>query len=153
MGSGLIVTWVSCLLWFSVPPGCPQLANPKENHTEISISYKADWPIRSGYLLALVAYIDPLFWSMLAMWLLFQWGRSHPAVLVVWAGVEGINFLHPSILLFSLHHFYFLSGFPAYTSWLANQRLFKTWLTEYRQFSSTTTGLYKIFACIWCNAT
>ena len=24
----------------------------KENHTKISIIYKADWPIRSGYLLA-----------------------------------------------------------------------------------------------------
>ena len=69
---------------------------------------------------------------------LFQWGRSHPAASVVWAGVGGINFLLPRILLFSLHHFYFLSGFPTYTSCLANQHLFKTWLTDYRQFSRTT---------------
>lgn len=49
------------LLGVSVPPGTPQPRNPKENHTEISISYKADWPIKSGYILALVAYINPLF--------------------------------------------------------------------------------------------
>ena len=53
----------------SVPPDIPELASPKENHTEISISYKTDWPISSGYLLALVAYINPLFLSMLATWL------------------------------------------------------------------------------------
>ena len=70
---------------------------------------------------------------------LFQWGSSHPAALVIWAGVGGINFLFPRILLLSLHHFHFLSGFPTYTSCLANQRLFKTWLTEYRQFSHTTS--------------
>ena len=36
------------------------------NHTEISISYKADWPIRSGYLLVLMTYLNPLSLSTLA---------------------------------------------------------------------------------------
>ena len=49
----------------------------------------------------------------------------------------GGSFLLPRILLFSLHHLYFLSGFPTYTSCLANQHLFKIWLTDYRQFSHT----------------
>ena len=57
------------LIGVSVPPGTPQPASPKENHTEISISCKTDWPISSGYLLALIAYINPLFLSMLARWL------------------------------------------------------------------------------------
>ena len=30
----------------------PQLLSPKENDTEDSVSYNADWPIRSGFLLA-----------------------------------------------------------------------------------------------------
>ena len=58
------------LVGVSVPPGTPQLASPKEiNHTEISISYKAVWPIRSGYLLALITYVTPLSLSALAIWL------------------------------------------------------------------------------------
>ena len=54
------------LVGVSVPLGTPQLTSPKENHTEISISYKTDWPISSSYLLAPVAYINPLFLSVLA---------------------------------------------------------------------------------------
>ena len=71
---------------------------------------------------------SPLFLTLLAIWLstFFNGGSLHPAALVVWAGVGGINFLLPRILLFSLQHFYFLSGFPTYTSCLANQHLFKT---------------------------
>ena len=38
----------------------------KINHTEISISYKADWPIRSGYLLALITFVTSLSLSTLA---------------------------------------------------------------------------------------
>ena len=57
---------VSLLVGVSVPPGTQQPTSPKENHTKISISYKTDWPISSGYLLALVTYINPLLLSMLA---------------------------------------------------------------------------------------
>ena len=51
----------SLLVCVFCPAQYPQLLSPKENHIEIYISYKADWPIRSGYLLALVVYINPLF--------------------------------------------------------------------------------------------
>ena len=51
----------SCLFVFSVPPGSHGRLAPKENHTEISISYKADWPTSSGFLLTLMTYINPLF--------------------------------------------------------------------------------------------
>ena len=127
---------VGCLLGFSVLPGSPTAVSPKENHTEISICYKADWPIRSGYLLALVAYINPLFLSILAMWLsTFFSGAAH--ILLLWWSGQECEESTSSSPEFSLHHFHFLSGFPAYTSCLVNQRLFKTWLTDYRQFSHT----------------
>ena len=54
------------LVGVSVPRNTPEPATPKENHTEISINYKTNWTISSGYLLALVAYINSLFLSMLA---------------------------------------------------------------------------------------
>ena len=55
-----------------------------------------------------------------------------------WSAQESRNgFLLSRILLFSLLHPYFLSGFPAYTACLANQHFIKIWLTEYRQFSRT----------------
>ena len=57
------------LVGVSVLPSSPQQANPKENHTEISISYKTDWPISSSFLFVLVTYINPLVWSILATWL------------------------------------------------------------------------------------
>ena len=50
---------------------------------------------------------------------IFQWGRLHPASLVVWAKLGGMGFVLPRILLFSLILLYILSGFPAYTSCLA----------------------------------
>ena len=81
------------------------------------MSYNADWPIRSGFLLANShILINPFFFiyvSPVALYL-FQWGRSNPAASVIWAGMGGINFLLPRILLLSLHHFHFLSGFPTY---------------------------------------
>ena len=49
------------LVVVSVPPGSPQLVNPKENHTEVSINYKTVLPISSGFLLAIMTYINPLF--------------------------------------------------------------------------------------------
>ena len=55
---------------------------------------------------------------------LFQLGSLHVSSLVVCAGVAEEPLL-PRILLFSLHHLYFLSGFPAYTACLANQRFIK----------------------------
>ena len=90
----MYVTWDSvswgrpACLWFSVLPGSPQLFSPKENHTEDSVSYKADWPIRSGYLLALVAYINPLFWSMFAMWLSTFFSGADHILLLQWSGKE-----------------------------------------------------------------
>ena len=55
------VTIRGLLFEVSVPSSTPQPASPKEKHIEISLSYRADWSIRSGYLLAIVAYINPLF--------------------------------------------------------------------------------------------
>ena len=119
----------------------PTAGKPKENHTKISILCKADWPIRSGILLANShILINPFFWSILAMWLsTFFSGQITSWCFGDLTGVKGISFLLPRILLLSLHHFHFLSGFSTYTSWLANPRLFKTWLTDYRQFSHTTS--------------
>ena len=55
------------VLWFlSCPVPHSRQISKKTNHTEISISYKADWPIRSGYLLALITYVTPLSLSTLA---------------------------------------------------------------------------------------
>ena len=120
------VTGRGLLVGVSVSPGTPQSASPKENHIEDSISYKADRPIRSGYLFALVAYINPLFLSMLATWLgTFHSGAGH-MLLLWWSGLDCQgSFLLPRILPFSLLHLYFLSDFPAYTSCLADQHLFK----------------------------
>ena len=105
----------------------------------------------ASYWLTLTSWLTHflIYFSHVAQYL-FQWSSLHPAALVVWAGVGGINFLLPRILLLSLHHFHFLSGFPTYTSCLANQRLFKTWLTEYRQFSRTRyTLLINIFTSVY----
>ena len=78
----LVGGFLSC----PVPPSC--LA-PKKNHTQISVSYKADWPIRSGYLLANShILINPFFWSILAMWLsTFFSGAAH-ILLLQWSGQE-----------------------------------------------------------------
>ena len=114
------------LLGVSVLPRTPQPESPKENHTEISISYKTDWPISSGFLLTHVAYINPLFLSMLATWLSTFLSRAAYIFPLYWSGQNwGGSFLLPRIPLFSLLHLYSLSGFPAYTSSLANQHLFK----------------------------
>ena len=45
---------------------CPvsTASSPSKNHTEFSISYKTDWPISSGFVLALIIYINPLSLSM-----------------------------------------------------------------------------------------
>ena len=97
---------------------------------------------QASYWLTLTSWLTHFFLiyvSHVAQYL-FQWGCSHPAASVIWTGVGGINFLLPRILLLSLHHFHFLFGFPACTSCLANQRLFKTWLTEYKQFSRTKSS-------------
>ena len=111
----------------------------KINHTEISISYKADWPIRSGFLLVLITYINPLSLSMLATWLSTFLSMAAHMLPLQWPGQEWRgSFLLPRILPVYLLHPYFLSGFPAYTACLTNQRFIKIWLTEYRPFSHTT---------------
>ena len=138
-----LVTLGDWLVGIYVLPSSPQPASPKGNHTEISVSYKTDWPISFGYLLALVAYINPLFLSMLATGLsTFLSGIAH--ILLLWCSGQncGGSFLCPRILLFSSPRFSFLSGWPTYTSRLDNQCLFKTRLTEYRQFSHTTPWMY-----------
>ena len=79
-----------CLFVFSVPLGFPSRQAPEKiNHTEISISYKDDWPIRSSLLLANShILINPLFWSMLAMRLsTFFSGAAH-ILLLWWSGQE-----------------------------------------------------------------
>ena len=67
----------------------PTAGKSKENHTEISISYNADWPISSSLLLANShILINPFFWSMLAMWLsTFFSGAAH-ILLLQWSGQE-----------------------------------------------------------------
>ena len=128
-----------------VPPSTPTASKQqRKSHTEISISYKTDWPIRSGYLLVLMTYLNPLFWSMLAIWLGTFFSCQLTCCLFGGLRRNGRETsLLPRILLFSLHHLYFLSGFPTYTSCLANQRLFKTWLKDCRQFSRTRKQLRK----------
>ena len=59
----------------------------KINHTEMSISYKANWPIWSG-LLVLVTYINPFFWSILAMWFSTFFSRADHILLLQWSGQE-----------------------------------------------------------------
>ena len=54
-----------------------------------------------------------------------------------WSAQEWLRELLLPEYSVSLLHPYFLSGFPAYTACLANQRFIKIWLTEYRQFSRT----------------
>ena len=75
--------------WGLCPAQSPQLFSPRENTTEDSVSYKADWPIRSGYLLANShILINPFFWSMLAMWLgTFFSGADH-ILLLRWSRQE-----------------------------------------------------------------
>ena len=73
---------------FSVPLSSPQLASHKENHTEVSIGYNADWPIRLGYLLALAAYIIPLFFSMIVMWLSIIFSGADHILQLWWSGQE-----------------------------------------------------------------
>ena len=104
--------------WGFCPAQFLQSLGPKENHTEVSISYKLIWPINSGFLLTLRTYINLLFLAMLATWLwyLFQQGRSHLLSLVSGQDCGGMGFLLPRILLFSLPHLYFLSDCPAYAS-------------------------------------
>ena len=138
------VTWgPACWGICSHPVPYSRQVPEKINHTKISISYKADWPIRSGYLLALITYVTPLSLSRLAIWL-----GTFFSCQLTWCCFGDLrrsgrgNFLIPSLLLFSLPHLYVLSVFPAYTSCLANQCLFKTWLTEYKQFSHTTSVCY-----------
>ena len=58
-----------------------------------------------------------------------------------WSAQECWGSSASRILPVSLLHSYFLSGFPAYTACLANQRFIKIWLTEYRQFSRITPDL------------
>ena len=88
---GAICNMRGRLVGVSVPPGTPtsRQTPKKTNHTEISISYKADWPIRSGFLLTLITYVTPLFLSTLATWAqyLSQCDSLHVASLVVWTGV------------------------------------------------------------------
>ena len=99
------------LVGVSVLPGTPQLASSKEKHTEICISYKTDWHFSSGYLLAPVAYINPLFLSMLATWLGTFLSQADYTLLLPWSGQDcGGRFLLPRILLFSFPHLYFLCG-------------------------------------------
>ena len=73
--------FVCGFLSLPVPPSC---LVPEKNHTEISISYNADWPIRSGYLLAnSYILINPFIWSILAMRLsTFFSGAAH--ILLLW---------------------------------------------------------------------
>ena len=98
----------------------------KINHTEISISYKADWSIRSGYLLALITYVTPLSLSMLAHGSVpFSAGQVTCCLFGGLRRSGGGTFLLHSLILFSLPRLYFLSGWPAYTSCLANQRFIK----------------------------
>ena len=92
----------------------------KINHTEISISYKADWPIRSGYLLILMTYLNPLFWSMLATWAqyLSRCDSLHVASSVVCTGVAEEPF---SSLALSYSHY------SASTSCLVDPPILPAW--------------------------
>ena len=131
--------WEGQLVGVSVPPGTPQLANPKEkSHT--GLHKVINWlALSSGYLLALIPYVTPLSLSMLAHGSVpFSAGQVTCCLFGGLRRSVGGTSLLPRILLFSLHHLYFLSGFPAYSVCLANQRFIKIWLTEYRQFSHTT---------------
>ena len=127
---GCLLGFLSCLV--------PTVIRSQRITQKVYISYKTDWPISSGFLLTLITYINPLFLSMLATWLGIFFSRAGHILLLLWSG-QGWreSFLLPRILLFSLPRLYFLSGWPAYTSCLSNQHLFKPWLTEYRQFSYT----------------
>ena len=81
--------------WGFCPAQFPTVCKPqiKSITQEISISYKADWPIRSGFLLILVTYLNTLFWSkyfshvaeylfqlanhiLLLRWSWQEWGES-----------------------------------------------------------------------------
>ena len=83
-----VVTWTVCLLGIFCPVQFPKMFSTKENNTDDSISYKADWAIRSSLLLATChIWINPFFWSMLAMWLsTFFSGADH--ILLRWPGHE-----------------------------------------------------------------
>ena len=123
-----------CPAWF------PKLFISPQNHTGISISYKADWPLRSGFLLVLVAYINPLFLYMLAMWLSTFFSGAEHILLLWWSGKEWKESTSSSPE-FSCSPCIISTSclvFPTYTSGLANQHLFKILLTDYRQFSRTT---------------
>ena len=75
--------WGLCPAWY------PQLFSPKENNTEDSVSYKADWPIRSSLLLANShILINPFFWSILAMWLSTFFSGVDHLLLLRWPGQE-----------------------------------------------------------------
>ena len=108
--------------WGICPAQCSTAGKPqrKINHTEISISYKADWSIRSGYLLALITYVTPLSLSMLATWAqyLSQCDSLHVASSVVCAGMaEGVS----SSLALSYSHC------PASTSCLVDLPILPAW--------------------------
>ena len=78
-----------CLVGNFCPTQFPQLFSPKENNTKNSISYKADWSIRSGLLLANShILINPFFWSMLAMWLSTFFSGADHILLLRWSGQE-----------------------------------------------------------------
>ena len=81
--------------WGFCPAQYPTTGKPQgKSHTEISISYKADWPIRSGFLLVLITYIAPLSLSTLAIRLstFLSGGSLHVASSVICAEVaEGVS--------------------------------------------------------------
>ena len=73
---GAICNMTGRRVGISVPARYPTTGKSQRiKHTEISVSYKADWPIRSVFLLVLVTYINPLFWFILVSWLstFFSW--------------------------------------------------------------------------------
>ena len=136
-----IVSWRVLFVGVSVLFGSRQLASPKENHTEDSIRLETDWPINSGYLLALITYVSPLFLSMLATWLSTFLSVAAYISPLWWSGqnCRGSSLL-PRILPFSLLYLYFLSGFPAYTSCLANQRFIK--IHDWQNTDNSPTPVY-----------
>ena len=109
------------LVGVSVQRGTPQSVNPKEYHTEVSISYKTDWSISLGFLLTNShIYSNPQLFSVLAMWLsIFSSGADY---ILLRCGLGRNGKWTSSFLAFSCSHF------PASTFCLVDQPIFSAWL-------------------------
>ena len=114
-------TWRGLLVGVYAPPNTPQPESPKENDTEVSISY---WSISSGFLLTLVAYINPLFLSTLATWLSTFLSQADYILFLPWSGQDTRRelpasqntpvLITPPLLPVWLTHLYFLPGQSAF---------------------------------------